>query len=279
MDIQVNKKVIDIYFCDTPEYAFSKTHYHNAHKIIFVDEGVVNIVIADKSYTVSAGSIVFISNLEKHAVRIIKSPYKRYVISLPQDFGLTNLNHSPLLSILIQRPSSFSHIIELNAEKASDIREVLNEMLKENNEKNAFWSERLISLVSELLIRLYRYSSISFPVNETNDAIRIVTQIQQFIIYNSQAELSLESIAKKNFINKYYLSRIFKKITGYTFKDYIILQRLSVAKDLLLHTDLSVTEVCMQSGYNNVNHFIRIFKNHEGVTPFQYKKGHTDNQA
>lgn len=274
MDIHENIADIDIYFCETPDYAFSKTHFHNAHKIIYITEGVVKIDVADKSYTASADSIIFISNLEKHSVKILKAPYKRYVVSLPQDFGLTNLNHSPLLSILIHRPLNFSHAIGLSTAAANDIKKVLNELLKENNEKNSFWSERFLLLIVELLIRLYRYSSASFPVNETNDAIRIVTQIQQFIICNCQKEISLEAMAKEHFINKYYLSRIFKKITGYTFKDYTILQRLSVAKDLLLHTDLSVTEVCLQSGYNNINHFIRIFKTYEGITPYQFKKRH-----
>lgn len=265
---------IDIYFCDTPDYAFSKTHFHNVHKIIFVDEGAVKMHIADKNYTVSGGTIVFISNLEKHSVKILRSPYKRYVVSLPQDFVFNIVNHSHLLSILMQRPPGFSHAIELTAETARMVREVLNEMLKENEQKQAFWTERLLSLAAELLILLYRQSSAVFPADDSSDAVRIVTEVQHYIVHNCQADISLESMAKKYFVNKYYLSRIFKSVTGYTFKDYLILHRLSVAKDLLLHTDLSVTEVCLRSGYNNVNHFIRIFKSNEGTTPYQYKKEH-----
>lgn len=274
MDIQNDETGINLSFCDTPDYSFSKMHFHNAHKIIFVTEGTVKIDISEKCYSVSANSLVFISNLEKHSVAILRSPYKRYVISLPQDFGFILPNHSPLLSILMQRPANFSHAIELSAEAANEIRKVINAMLTEQKEKRAFWSERFMISVTELLIILYRYSSSIFPVNEVNNAVRIVSEVQQYIVHHSEEEISLDSMANRHFVNKYYLSHIFKTITGYTFKSFLILHRVSAAKTLLLHTDYSVTEICLSVGFNNVNHFIRIFKSIEGITPYQYKKQH-----
>jgi AraC-like DNA-binding protein len=73
----------------------------------------------------------------------------------------------------------------------------------------------------------------------------------------------------------YYLSRLFKKVSGYTFKEYLILQRIANAKSLLVYTDYNVTQICMKSGFNNVNHFIRTFKKQEGITPYQYRKKFT----
>jgi len=265
---------IDIYYCETPDFTVEKTHYHNVHQIILVIAGAARFDIDAKSYTVRQNAVVCISNLEKHSVKILESPYKRYVLSLPQDFGHGTLSNTPLLSIVLQRPESFSHVIGLDDEISHDIRLIFEAMLAENTEKKAFWSLRCDSLAADLLIRLYRYSSSSFPGNETNDAINIVTRVQNHIIQNADREITLEDMAKQNYISKYYLSRIFKEVTGYTFKDYLILHRLSIAKDLLLHSDKTVTDVCLLSGYNNVNHFIRSFKNLEGVTPYQYKKTH-----
>ncbi len=275
-DYKSSRGDVDVYFRDRPDVDFLKTHFHNVHKIIFVAEGTVKMGIADKSYTVSRDSIVFISNLENHSAAILSPPYKRYVITLPQDFGHTVFNSSALLSILTQRPPGFSHAIALNEKTAYIIREVLREMLNENEKKEAFWAERLLSLAAKLLITLYRYSSAAFPVNEASEAAKIVSSVQRYIILNSQKDITLESMANRHFINKYYLSRIFRSITGYKFKDYVIQQRLSAAKELLLHTDMSVTEVCLHSGYNNVNHFIRIFKSYEGTSPYQYRKQHRD---
>ncbi len=267
-----NNEILDISYFDRLSSAFSRTHFHNSHKIIFVTDGVITIEVGEKSYTVSPNTLVFISNLEKHAVNISKSPYQRYVISLPQDFGSILPDYSPLLSILIQRPANFSHVIKLNTQTADEVHKIINVLTEEYREKRPYWSDCFIMNIVQLLIRLYRFSSDAFPVSEASSAEKIVSDVQQYIIHNSHKDISLELMAQKHFISKYYLSHVFKSVTGYTFKNYLILNRLLNAKDLLLHTNHSVTEVCFRSGFNNVNHFIRIFKEHEGLTPYQYKK-------
>ncbi len=263
---------IDVYYRETPDFIAAGTHFHNVHQIIFVADGTVKVHIDNKTYAVTKNSVVFISNLEKHSVHTLQAPYKRYVVSLAQGFGPMILQDSPLLSILIQRPESFSHAVTLSVSAAKSMTTVLDTMVREVTQKRPFWALRLSSLVMELLIRLYRYSSTSFPTGSMDESARIVTEAQKYIIENARDDISLEQVAARHFISKYHLSRIFRKITGYTFKDYLILHRLSLAKDLLIHTSRSVSEVCQLSGYGNVNHFIRIFKAHEGVTPYQYRK-------
>ncbi len=265
---------IDIYYSETPDFHVVNTHFHNVYQMIYVCEGNASIKIDNKNYNVTKSCIIFISNLEKHSVSIQKSPYKRYVISLAPNFCHMMLKDSLLLSVLVQRPAEFSHVIALSDDLAESVEKILGAMMKEKNQQQAFYTIRLASLVTELLIRLYRCFGSYFPLNNKSRAANIVTDIQRYIADNAQNDLTLEQMAAMHYVSKYYLTRIFKDITGYTFKDYLILHRLSIAKDLLIHTDLSVTDVCFQSGYNNINHFIRIFKNYEGVTPYQYKKSY-----
>lgn len=73
-------------------------------------------------------------------------------------------------------------------------------------------------------------------------------------------------------ISTFTLSRIFKNQVGIGFQDYLISKRLEYAKDLLLTTSASVSEITMQSGFSNENHFSRTFKCHVGVTPTNYRK-------
>jgi len=273
----IKKNEIDAYYSETPDYAVVKTHFHNVHQMILVVQGAAQIGIDEKTYYVTQDSLVFISNLEKHAIHVVESPYKRYVISLKQDFCHMMLKDSPLLSILIQRPANFNHVIKLNPDTVQKLQSVAEDMLQEIQQKNPFWKERLSSLISEILIRLYRVSSMSFPINDATNAVKIVTDVQSYIVQNSHDEITLEMMASQHFVSKYYLSRIFREITGYTFRDYLLLHRLSVAKDLLTHTNKSVTDVCYFSGFNNINHFIRIFKKHENITPYQFRKQHKSN--
>ena len=84
--------------------------------------------------------------------------------------------------------------------------------------------------------------------------------------------MSLETIADRFFLNKYYLSHIFKDVTGYNYKQFVILSRLSKAKELLLNTGDSVQDIGVIVGFPNVSHFIRVFKATADLTPLQYRK-------
>ena len=64
------------------------------------------------------------------------------------------------------------------------------------------------------------------------------------------------------------LSLAFKEIVGISFKEYLVLFRLTEAKKLLLSSDLSISDIAEKVGYVNVNNFIRIFKEKENITPF-----------
>ncbi len=69
-----------------------------------------------------------------------------------------------------------------------------------------------------------------------------------------------------------YISRYFKEHFILPFRKYITHLRLEHAKQLLQDTDTPVTEIAMQSGYQNVSYFIRSFKKTYGVSPLKYRK-------
>ena len=145
-------------------------------------------------------------------------------------------------------------------------------MTQEIKAKDTFWEENAASMVLQMLISVYRYSSETFWPDNTSTASKLIFQVQKYISQNYHMKLGLDEISKEFFINKYYLSHIFKSVTGFTYKEYLIQYRLSIAKDLLVNSKMSVTDVCAACGYNNINHFIRIFKVFEGITPTKYRQ-------
>lgn len=84
--------------------------------------------------------------------------------------------------------------------------------------------------------------------------------------------MTLDSVASFFYISKYYLSRVFKEVTGYGYKEYVLLYRLNQAKKMLESTNIPVLEISGLVGFKNVNHFIRVFRIHENTTPLQYRK-------
>jgi len=88
-----------------------------------------------------------------------------------------------------------------------------------------------------------------------------------------QRALSVEDAAEKLGISSGYLSRIFKKETGYTFTDYLSYYRVKRAVDLLREGELRIYEVADLVGYGDQRYFSQIFKRIVGLTPTEFKDG------
>ncbi len=89
----------------------------------------------------------------------------------------------------------------------------------------------------------------------------ISDQVFEYIQQNYSKDFSLKDLAKKVFyMNPSYLSYLIRKKTGKTYSSYLREIRISHAKELLLDSHLPITEVAMQSGYNDPSQFIAIFK-------------------
>lgn len=98
-----------------------------------------------------------------------------------------------------------------------------------------------------------------------------VTLAKSYIIDHFNAELSIKEIAEFVHLNPEYLTRLFKKETGVTLKDFIIECRISTAKDLLANSSLSISMISSEVGYHNFSYFAYLFKKMEQVTPREYR--------
>ncbi len=263
---------IEIYYNETFENLEMKNHFHNLNEIIYIIEGKAEFKINSKIYSASRGDIIFISNLETHELKVVKYPYKRYFILIdPGQFQLL-INQSILASMFKHRPEHFRHVTSLEGNPGMEIREIIRKMHDEYLKKETFWEYNLGSYLYLLFVQLYRGYREAFPLSTLNSSTNMILDIQKYVEQHYTEEISLKDLSRKFYSNMFYVSHLFKKITGFTFKEYIILLRISKAKNLLFHTREDVTSVSMSSGFNSVNHFIRIFKKYEGLTPYQYRK-------
>ena len=100
----------------------------------------------------------------------------------------------------------------------------------------------------------------------------IIESAIRYINKNLSSHLSIDTIARDIHINKYYLCHIFKKETGMTISRYITSARISLAKQLLIKTQKSVSDVAIDVGFNNFSHFSTTFSKVVGVTPNVFRK-------
>lgn len=97
----------------------------------------------------------------------------------------------------------------------------------------------------------------------------LVDGVTQYINGHLTEDLTLDALAARFFVDKFHLSRAFKREIGITVHDFIVKKRLWMAKRMLLR-GASAQTACMQSGFRTYTHFLRSFKQTYGMTPREF---------
>lgn len=123
--------------------------------------------------------------------------------------------------------------------------------------------------LTNYLAWIMNYSAAKLKVTETD----VIVKAKRYITEHwEDAELSLTEVAEHVGLNEKYFTNRFTKETGETFSSYVTALRMQKAKELLKTTSFKVYEISEMVGYRNVEHFNRVFKKINGVTPAQYRK-------
>lgn len=101
---------------------------------------------------------------------------------------------------------------------------------------------------------------------------KVINKAKNFLKKHYAEQIRLADLAEYMHISESHLSRIFKKNIGMSFTQYIINIRIEAAISLMNDTNLKVYEIAERVGYQNVEHFSRIFKNITGKSPKEYMK-------
>lgn len=99
----------------------------------------------------------------------------------------------------------------------------------------------------------------------------VINKVKRYIIENIASTLSIEEISEVVYLNPQYLMRLFKKETNMSIVEYITVERIRIAKEILESTNLAINEVADLVGYGNYSYFIKLFKKITNLTPKQYR--------
>ncbi|MCM3727345.1 AraC family transcriptional regulator [Neobacillus cucumis] len=102
--------------------------------------------------------------------------------------------------------------------------------------------------------------------------LTIVEKAENYIEMNFAEDISLEEMALKLHVHPSHLMRAFKREKGITISNYRNLRRIREAKELILFSNLSMTEIAFMVGFSNPPYFSKFFKEVEGVTPGEFKR-------
>ena len=251
-------------------------HAHDFYELCFVvSGGNIQYKVEDQLYPLHLGDVYIVDCFCKHGTSVDRiAIYDRILIWISPGFieELSTLD-TDLSYCFKEALPQRKNVIRLRQRELEHFKETLTKL-----EKAYFGLDKgndvLIKIyISELLIILNR-SIMGIYEEPIEDAIKMdapIGEVLKYINDNLNDDLTLDSLAEKFFINKYYLMRIFKKNIGYTLHKYIMMRRFEMAKKCLAE-GMHPSHVSLRCGFENYATFSQGFAKWYGITPKQYIK-------
>ena len=248
-------------------------HWHDELEIIYVKSGILTVNISGENYLGNPGDSFVVSPGILHFMGSQTGDVDYFTFLFPLkyiSFCTEDMLDDKLLAPLRNGHLMISQEIR---DTAKDLCEQLAEIYMAKIAKKESGITAQIKIKIILLQFLLRMWEKGFVIE--NDKSGRNTVEKEMILYIQQSfagEISLKEFGKQFHLSEKYVSRYFKEHFHITLSKYVTYLRLEHAKQLLQNTDIPVTEVAMQSGYQNVSYFIRSFKKTYGVAPLKYRK-------
>lgn len=128
--------------------------------------------------------------------------------------------------------------------------------------------EKLTSLLTLLMEESWNPEARDSSLTRRRD----LQEVKDYLDAHYALRLTLDDLAERFYLNKFYLSRIYKEQFGIPINAYLLQVRITHAKRLLRFSDLTIEKIGQKCGMHDANYFTRIFKKIEGVTPGEYRK-------
>lgn len=257
-------------------------HVHDFYEVLLFLRGNVNYVVDGRGYKLRQGDIVITNSMEVHRPIINdSSSYDRFVVWInPQlliniteqmspDFALYHCfegSQSSHCNLLHPDSSSFAHLVQLLDRIIQAQAIAAKQALNPGDEL----LQRLLLLEFLVLLnQAYRgleHDSVTDVVSDPT-----VNEIISHINQHLSDDLSIEGLSALFNLNRFYLMRLFQRVTGLRLHQFIVQKRLSFAKKLMLQ-GRKPSQAAFEAGFNDYSNFSRSFRSHYGHPPSQFQR-------
>lgn len=247
-------------------------------------DGTSQFEFENKVVDVSPGSFVFIPPLTMHSIKNDKRN-SNFILQFSPRLLLNTLSsmeeHSILVpsGILRDKGSSTilpgSHMDKLIQDLIENVPTILLPVREDEVQLSGYsfqqefrLSAALLSLLSVLLDA--GFLQIDSTELDTSNLAKMQMLLSR-LISHPEDKLSMEEAAALTNMSYSNFCRSFKNTIGYSYVDFCNIVRIHRAQELLLHSNLSVTEISELLNFGSISYFNRIFKKHTGCTPLSYR--------
>ena len=265
IDFPEEYRILSCYNSD----ASIQMHTHDYYELIFTHTPNINHLVNGKNFCLANNSIVFIRPYDAHRF------YRE-----DQLYSFTNLavscNMLDQMFVFLGKQfpskallsSDFPPTVRLNDNDAAEVKEIFNKLntiqIEDTYKKNIF-CKMLLTLIFTKFFAGYK------PVSSSKNVPGWLSDLRRDMLDSENFISGTDAMVRISGKSKAHLSRSFKKYYNETIMDFLTDLRLNYAANLIKNSNLSITNIVYECGYNNPGYFFSKFKEKYGVSPKKYR--------
>ena len=248
-------------------------HWHDELGIIYVKSGFLTVNISGENYIGKPGDAFVVSPGNLHFMGSQTGTVDYFTFLFPLKY--IAFRSDDMLDDKLIEPLNSGHLM-ISPEIKDTVKEQCEQLARVYAAEIDKSESKITSQIRKKIILLQFIHELwkkGFIVeNDTTGRNTVEKEMVSYIQQNYMGKILLREFGEQFHLSEKYISRYFKEHFHITLSQYVTYLRLEHAKQMLQETDISVTEVAMQSGYQNISYFIRSFKKTYGVSPLKYRK-------
>lgn len=237
-------------------------HWHDYYEIEYVTAGSGKCIINDVEHPFKVGDLFFLTPSDFEEVILTPNENASFInISFDNNWISNSIYGSLSEGIVI--PDYPSYLIER-----------INNEYNNNDVHNAQYIQYLLNCVLIDIIRKSTDININASYSKYSEYVH---KALKYVHAHFREQISQTDVADNIGLSRNYFCSKFHAEVGMNFKQFLTELRLKYSVSLLINSDLSITDVCMLSGFNDFSNYFHIFKKRYTLSPLQYRKAHCKN--
>ncbi len=269
----------DVFTFQHMPYSGRELHYHNYFEMTYIVRGGCMFYFEGERIALREGNLCITSNFAWHeaapkpdclAVGIIvrKSTFDSLFSGL--------LSGQDLVSLFFRKclhDQGNPNYVLLDTGNDTSLFHIMHRLVYETNLTDEYANECAIGLLTVFVAQALRASATNVTLRSYDGYSRQrinFSTILQYIQQNYRS-VTLASLSETFYFSQAYLSKLIRQNMGQSFTDVLRQVKMTRARDLLLNTDLKISEISESVGYESVDHFTRTFRRTFGMPPREFR--------
>ena len=248
--------------------------WHMPARFILARKNRIKLRVEGKEYALSAGNVLLVWPGEEF--EILTVPREG---ALALQFSSSCITECDDICTVYHYLNTVRLLDDSQAELRDTVSQFLLHAFKVEQDQELFYETRVRIDILEILIEVAKAArensmkAQSVEIISRNSASKM-EKACSYITANCDKRITQAEVAENVGISTFYFSRLFRQYTGKSFNDYLNEHRIQKALMLLSNRRISIQDVAVNSGFQSISNFNKVFKKHVGCSPNEYRRIH-----